>query len=110
MNTDFNDEINELSDFSKLNVLIIDDNPLIHNTLKRSFVVLGIHNIKSAQNAFYALRLCDEIHFHIVICAFNVNSDKDGFHLLEEMKFKGYVTKRTVLIFLSSETSETLVN
>jgi len=104
------DELNELSDFSKLNVLIIDDNPLIHNTLKRSFVVLGIHNIKCAQNSAYALRLCEEIHFHIVICAFNVNSDKDGFHLLEELKFKGFVSKRTVLIFLSSETSETLVN
>ncbi|MBU2968370.1 response regulator [Pseudoalteromonas sp. C2R02] len=110
MNLDYTDELNELSDFSKLHVLIIDDNPLIHNTLKRSFVELGIHNIKCAQNSAYALRLCEEIHFHIVICAFNVTSDKDGFHLLEELKFKGFVSKCTVLIFLSSETSETLVN
>ena len=110
MNLDFTDELNELSDFSKLNVIIIDDNPLIHNTLKRSFVELGIHNIKCAQNSAYALRLCEEIHFHIVICAFNVTSDKDGFHLLEELKFKGFVSKCTILIFLSSETSETLVN
>jgi len=110
LNLDYTDELNELSDFSKLHVLIIDDNPLIHNTLKRSFVVLGIHNIKCAQNSAYALRLCEEHHFHIVICAFNVSSDKDGFHLLEELKFKGFVSKRTVLIFLSSETSETLVN
>lgn len=99
-----------LTDLKKLNVLIIDDNVMVHDVLKPALVELGLDNIKFAENAFYALRLCAKTHFHIVICAFNVNSDKDGFHLLEEMKLKGYVTKRTVLIFLSSETSETLVN
>ncbi|GAA5214464.1 response regulator [Corallincola platygyrae] len=100
----------ELDHLPALNVLIIDDNPIVHDTLKAAFENMGIRNIKSAQNAFHGLRLCEEHHFHIVICAFNVKSDKDGFHLLEELKFKGYVNKRTVLIFLSSETSEALVN
>ncbi|HEX5793356.1 MAG TPA: hypothetical protein VFY01_08740, partial [Rheinheimera sp.] len=62
------------------------------------------------ENAYYALRLCEQTSFHVVICAFNVKSDKDGFHLLEELKFKRHVTKCTVLIFLSAETSEDLVN
>jgi len=101
---------NDLDDFSQLNVLIIDDNLLIHSTLKSALYDLGIRNVKCAENAYYGLRLCNETHFHIVICSFNINSDKDGFHLLEELKFKGFVTKTTVLIFLSTETSETLVN
>ena len=71
---------------------------------------LGIRQIRCAENAYYALRLCEEMHFHIVICSFNVKSDKDGFHLLEELKFKGHVTKSTVLVFLSSDTDEALVN
>ncbi|TCI03169.1 response regulator [Corallincola luteus] len=100
----------ELDNLPGLNVLIIDDNPIVHDTLKAAFEGMGIRNIKSAQNAFHGLRLCEENNFHVVVCAFNVNSDKDGFHLLEELKFKGYVNKRTVLIFLSSETSEALVN
>lgn len=99
-----------LQNLNELNVLIIDDNTIVHDVLKRSLWELGITNVKCAENAFYGLRLCAEMHFHIVICAFNVKSDKDGFHILEEMKFKGYVTKRTILIFLSSETDETLVN
>ena len=33
-----------------------------------------------------------------------------GLSLLEELKFKGYVTKSTVLIFLSTETNESLVD
>ena len=69
-----------------------------------------LEKVKCAENAYYALRLCEQTQFHVVICAFNVKSDKDGFHLLEELKFKRHVTKCTVLIFLSAETSEELVN
>lgn len=103
-------EQSTLTELDKLNVLIIDDNLLVHNVLKESLYALGIREIRSAENAYYGLRLCEQMHFHIVICAFNVKSDKDGFHLLEELKFKGHVTRTTVLIFLSSDTDESLVN
>lgn len=103
-------EKNELDDFSRLKVLLIDDNLLVHDTLKSALYDLGIQYVKCAENAYYGLRLCESTHFHIVICSFNVKSDKDGFHLLEELKFKGSVNKSTVLIFLSAETSEALVN
>lgn len=100
----------DLSHLDALKVLIVDDQFLVHNMLKAAFSDLGIQHIKYAENAYYALRLCEQTRFHIVICAFNVKSDKDGFHLLEELKFKGFVNKRTVLIFLSAETDESLVN
>ncbi|MCC5851196.1 MAG: response regulator [Alkalimonas sp.] len=100
----------DLSNLESLKVLIVDDQYLVHNLLKSTFDELGIRHIKYAENAYYALRLCEQQRFHIVICAFNVKSDKDGFHLLEELKFKGHVNKRTVLIFLSAETDESLVN
>ncbi|WP_448213456.1 response regulator [Colwellia sp. MEBiC06753] len=101
---------NALEDFSQLNVLVIDDNTLVHGLLTKTFYNLGIREIRCAQNAYYGIRLCQSMHFHVVICSFNVQSDKDGFHLLEELKFKGYVNKSTVLIFLSSDTDQSLVN
>ncbi|TWX68322.1 response regulator [Colwellia sp. C1TZA3] len=103
-------EKNTLAQLDQLHVLVIDDNLLVHSVLKESLFALGIKEVRCVQNAYYGLRLCNEMHFHIVICAFNVKSDKDGFHLLEELKFKGHVTKTTVLIFLSTETNEALVN
>jgi tetratricopeptide (TPR) repeat protein len=103
-------EQEELTAFNKLNVLIIDNQILVQNIIKSALFELGIENVKCAENAYYGLRLCDEITFHVVICAFNVQSDKDGFHLLEELKFKRHVTKCKVLIFLSAETNEDLVN
>ncbi len=103
-------EQEELTTLDRLNVLIIDDQVLVQNVIKSALFELGIENIKCAENSYYALRLCEQTQFHVVICAFNVKSDKDGFHLLEELKFKRHVSKCTVLIFLSAETSEDLVN
>lgn len=100
----------DLNNPEQLNVLVIDDNPLVHDLVKRALYQQGIHNVRTAENAFYGLALCAKMHFHIVVTAYNVKSDKDGYHILEEMKFKGYVNKQTVLIFLSSETEETLVH
>ena len=101
---------NFFDDYESLNVLVIDDNILVHDTMKRALYDLGIREVRCAQNAYFGLKLCREMKFHVIICSFNVESDKDGFHLLEELKFKGFVTKRTVLIFLSTETNESLVN
>ncbi len=101
---------NDLDNFSKLNVLVIDDNRLIHDFLKHILFNLGFKAVRCAENAYHGLRLCEETNFQVIICSFNVKSDKDGFHLLEELKFKGYVNKTTILIFLSSETKESLVN
>lgn len=103
-------EQSDLDDFSQLTVLIIDDNRLVHDTLKRGLYDIGINHVKCAESAYFGIRLCESERFHIVICSFNVNSDKDGFHLLEELKFRGHVNKTTVLIFLSTETNESLVN
>lgn len=94
----------------ELNALIIDEDPLIHELLKSAMMEIGITNIRTAQNAFYAVRRCDEMSFDIILVSFNVQSDKDGFHLLEELKFKGHITKSTAVIFLSAETSPELVH
>ncbi len=104
------EKTNFFGEFRDLKVLVVDDNILVHDTLKSALYDMDIREVRCAQNAYFGLKLCSEMKFHVIICSFNVNSDKDGFHLLEEMKFKGYVTKSTVLIFLSTQTDESLVN
>jgi tetratricopeptide (TPR) repeat protein len=96
--------------YSELSALVIDDNPIVHDLLKRALYQLGITNVRCAENSYYGLSLCNSMHFNIVVIAYNVKSDRDGFHLLEEMQFKGFINKKTILIFLSIDTDETLVN
>ena len=93
-----------------LNALIIDEDPIIHELLKGAMYELGVNNIATAENAYFAVRRCEKVKFDIILISFNVKSDKDGFHLLEELKFKGHITKATTVIFLSGETSPELVH
>jgi DNA-binding NarL/FixJ family response regulator len=103
-------EIPAFKPAKELSVLIIDDQALVHDIVKTALLDVGIDKVRTAENAFFALRLCESQSFDIVIVAFNVKSDKDGFSLLEEMKFKGFVTKTTSVIFLSADTDPSLVN
>lgn len=91
-------------------VLIIDGQTLVHEVIKSALLELGIKQVQSAENAYFALRLCEKTKFDVVLVSFDVKSDKDGFNLLEEMKFKGFITKTTTVIFLSADTSSGLVN
>lgn len=93
-----------------ISVLIIDGQSLVQDSIKTAFNDVGITNVKNAQNAFYALRLCDQQTFNMIMVAFDVSSDKDGFHLYEELKAKGHIHKETSVVFLSAETSPELVN
>ena len=94
----------------ELNVLIIDGQSLVQDSIKNAFKDVGIRNVKNAQNAYYAVRLCEQHQFNMVMVAFDVDSDKDGFHLYEELKMKGHINKETSVVFLSAETSPELVN
>lgn len=94
----------------ELKVLVVDNQALIHDLLKSALLELGVKQVSSAQNAFHAVRLCQNDHFDVVLLAFNVSSDKDGFHLFEELKHNNYISDKTTVVFLSAETSMELVN
>jgi CheY-like chemotaxis protein len=91
-------------------VLIIDGQTLVHEVIKSALMELGIKQVQSAENAYFALRLCETTRFDVVLVSFDVKSDKDGFNLLEEMKLKGFITKTTTVVFLIADTSSGLVN
>lgn len=93
-----------------IEVLIIDGQALVHTVVRGALLDAGIKNVQSAHNAYAALRLCEITRFDMVLIAFDVKSDKDGFNLLEELKYKGFITKTTCVVFLSADTTQGLVN
>ncbi|MCF2948334.1 response regulator [Paraglaciecola aquimarina] len=93
-----------------LEVLIIDGQSLVHTLVKSALLDAGIQQVQSAHDAYAAIRLCEETDFDMILIAFDVRSDKDGFNLLEELKFKGHITKTTCVVFLSADTTQGLVN
>ncbi len=94
----------------ELRVLIIDGQSLVHDLIRSALLDANINQVQSAHNSFTALQFCQECQYDLILVAFDVQSDKDGFNLLEEMKFKGHITNTTCVIFLSADTSTGLVN
>ncbi|MDG2100192.1 MAG: hypothetical protein P8J70_11005 [Glaciecola sp.] len=64
----------KIQNMNDYRVLIIDDQSLVHDSLKKNLTNLGFHKIHSATNAHYAVRLCETITFDFIFLSFNVNS------------------------------------
>lgn len=92
------------------NAIIIDQQRLIRDTLKSVLVQAGVRDVTVCSNAFEALSACRSKDFDLIFVSFNLNLDKDGFHFLEELKFKNYAKNTTGIVFLSADTDKGLVN
>jgi DNA-binding NarL/FixJ family response regulator len=103
-------DIPAIKPIKDMQVLVVDTQALVHEIVQSVFKDLGINKVVCTQNAYHALRECHNVAFDIVILAFNVSSDKDGFHLYEELRMYKHITNKTTVIFLSAETSAQLVN
>ncbi|AXR06897.1 response regulator [Salinimonas sediminis] len=95
---------------SELRILIIDNQGLVHDQVTSALREINITKVSSALNAFHAVRMCEQHTFDFILIAFNISHDKDGFHLLEELRHNNHITQKTTVIFLSAETSPELVN
>lgn len=104
------EKIPPLTPINELNALVIDNQSLVHEMITQALWGVGLKNVKCAYNAYHAVRLCEETQFDFVFIAFNVSSDKDGFHLFEELKHYNFISEQTTVVFLSAETSSELVN
>lgn len=95
---------------SEANAIVIDQQRLIRDTLRSVLVQAGVRDVFACSNAFEALSACRNKEFDLIFISFNLNLDKDGFHLLEELKFKNYAKNTTCIVFLSADTDKGLVN
>lgn len=103
-------EIPSPKPLEQLSAIVIDQNALVRDSLKSLFYSIGLSYTRGASGANHALSEFRQQQFDIVIIAFDLNTDKDGFNLLEELKFKGFIKKSTTVIFLSADTDPELVN
>ncbi len=96
--------------FKAIKVLIIDNQNVTKNYLKYSLENLGYDNIYHAPKAQTAFNLCKENKFDLVLCMFDLEQEKDGFQIYDELKLKKLIHLSTAFIFISAETNPALVH
>lgn len=89
--------------FDNLSVLVIEANPSMRTQLRsmlESFQVTGVQFAPSAGSAIRKLR---EKFFDVVFCNHDLGEGQDGQHLLEDLRQRNIIPRRTLFIMITSE-------
>ncbi len=90
-------------------VLVVDDFFNFRLTLKNMMRALGIMYIDDAANGEEAVRKMAVRRFDIILCDYNLGMGKSGQQVLEEGRFRGYITSATVFIMVTAENTADMI-
>jgi len=96
--------------YSKAKILIVEEQPLTQSYMKQSLERLGFQQLRFADHANSVKEQCSNEEFDLIVCSFNLNKHQDGYQLYEELRVKQLIRNSTGFIFISSETSGSLVH
>ncbi len=96
--------------YSTAKILIVEEQPLAQSYMKQSLEKLGFGQLRFADHANSAKEQCINEQFDLIVCSFNLNKHQDGYQLYEELRIKQLIKSSTGFIFISAETSGSLVH
>lgn len=95
--------------YHRISILVADDFSSFRNTIFTMLERLGVQSIAMASSAQSIVKACSREHFDIILCDYNLGAGKTGQHVLEELRFKNIIPKKTVFILVSAEAARTIV-
>ncbi len=95
--------------YSKYSVLVADDFSSFRNTVNGMLGSLGVNQVHMAASAQEAIENCENRQFDIILCDYNLGSGRTGQHVLEELRYKRLITRQTIFIIVSAESSRNIV-
>lgn len=90
-------------------VLVVDDFFNFRLTLKNMMRALGIMYIDDAANGEEAVRKMAVRRFDIILCDYNLGPGKSGQQVLEEGRYRSYITAATVFIMVTAENTAEMI-
>lgn len=98
-----------LTDYSDLNVLIIDDSHSFRSALVKNMHALGFRSISSVSTGREAMSLCRRDHYDVILLDYNLGPGKTGQQFLEEIRYYHMVKRADIFILISADTSRNVV-
>ncbi|SMF63876.1 CheY chemotaxis protein or a CheY-like REC (receiver) domain [Alteromonadaceae bacterium Bs31] len=95
--------------YSKFSVLVADDFSSFRNTVNGMLGNLGVNQVQMACSAQEAINTCKNHTFDIILCDYNLGSGRTGQHVLEELRHKRLISRHTLFIIVSAESSRNIV-
>lgn len=93
------------SDLARLRILLVDDFDQFRHSMRQMLRSMGATRIETATTASSAVRKCTYEVFDVLLCDFNLGDDRNGQHILEELRHKALLRRTALFIMVTAETS-----
>lgn len=92
-----------MTDLSSKKILVVDDIPMMRNSIKAMIDALGANDIDMAANAVEALQKISTKPYDIILCDYYLGDGKSGQQVLEESKTLSYLKANAIFIMITAE-------
>ncbi len=97
------------TEYHKLRALVVDDFDSFRHTISKMLENFGVTAIESAVSGAETVRWCSEKAFDIILCDYNLGQGKTGQQVLEELRHKNILSRRSLFILISAESSRSII-
>jgi len=92
-----------MTDLSSKKILVVDDIPMMRNSIKAMIDALGATDIDLAANAVEALQKIAVKPYDIILCDYYLGDGKSGQQVLEESKTLNLLKANAIFIMITAE-------
>lgn len=90
-------------------ILIIEDYPIMRKAIKDMLYTLGAQTIFEADNGYAAITALKKQKFDIILCDYNLGDGKNGQQVLEEARYKRYLSLSSIFIIVTAHQTASFV-
>ena len=102
-------KIDVIKIYPRKSALVIDDYPDMRGSIRRMLVNFGITEVHTASGGTEAITECENNHFDIILCDYNLGEGKNGQQVLEELRFRRLLKRTTAYMMITAETTKSMV-
>jgi predicted Zn-dependent protease len=98
-----------INPFGKLTFLVVDDFENFRLSMRQMLRSCGADRIELVAHATPAIQYCTSNHVDVVLCDYNLGEGKNGQHILEELRHKKLLSRSSLFLMVTAETSKEMV-
>jgi predicted Zn-dependent protease len=98
-----------INPFGKLTFLVVDDFENFRLSMRQMLRSCGADRIELVAHATPAIQYCTYNHVDVVLCDYNLGEGKNGQHILEELRHKTLLSRSSLFLMVTAETSKEMV-
>ncbi len=102
-------KIDVIKIYQRKNALVIDDFPDMRGSIRRMLVNFGIADVETASTGEEAVTWCENKHFDIILCDYNLGDGKNGQQILEELRYRKLLKRASAYMMITAETTKSMV-